>query len=428
MQLNKLRPSPEDPIGPTLKTPSERLQRGVWAGGQACLQSRSSIQGHTMRLAATLALAIVLPVQAFAQERPSLVFFGNVGTRAEYMANENFASTPTVAQDNYRVRFRVRVRFGARYQLAESVSTGFRLSTGSSDFPSSAWSSMNDVFRRDLIQLDRAFIRFQPRDQIELRFGLDDNAAFRASELVWDNDVSPAGLTQIFNVGQLRIVTGQYMLREVRTSRPDNREAAFLFINGASVVHGPLQVGVSHYYYNRPDAIATAIDDGELNGEFRTNRFDPADPAAYFSDFSTLQFAARATKDKWRISAEVAINLGAESNSALGPGFEDKENLAAGTLIRYGDHSVPWGWSVEAGYFQIQADAVIAVFNSDDFQQTNVHTVPVWFRFRLPSGAALVWDTYIQRKVNVNLASNGGVVHNENATKVRTRITAQVNF
>ncbi len=71
---------------------------------------------------------------------------------------------------------------------------------------------------------------------------------------------------------------------------------------------------------------------------------------------------------------------------------------------------------------------VVAAFNSDDIQQTNVNTVPIWVRLRLPGGADLIWDTYIQSKVDVNLASNGGIVHDENATKVRTRSTVQARF
>lgn len=68
------------------------------------------------------------------------------------------------------------------------------------------------------------------------------------------------------------------------------------------------------------------------------------------------------------------------------------------------------------------------MYNSDDLQQTNVNSVPVMARLALPGGAGLVWDTYVQSKINSNLASNGGVIHNENAIKVRTRLTVHASF
>jgi hypothetical protein len=78
--------------------------------------------------------------------------------------------------------------------------------------------------------------------------------------------------------------------------------------------------------------------------------------------------------------------------------------------------------------FYIEADAVLATYNSDDLQQTNVRSVPLEFQVLLPGRTRLVWDTYLQRKLNPALASNGGVVHPENALKVRSRISAVASF
>jgi hypothetical protein len=235
-------------------------------------------------------------------------------------------------------------------------------------------------------------------------------------------------MTEIVRVGAVEFLAGQYMVREVRSSRPPAQENSFLLINGlAAGRSGPTQwrVGAYHYYYSRPEAIAAALADGELNSEFRTNRVLAA---GYFSGYSTLATAAMIARARWRAAAEIAVNLGANRDPTLGPAFRDREQVAVGGLLRYGNLGRPWGWSVETGFFHIEADAVIAVFNSDDLQQTNVNSIPLWLRLTLPGGAGLVWDTYIQRKIDVALPSNGGVVHGENATKVRSRLSVQVDF
>jgi hypothetical protein len=94
----------------------------------------------------------------------------------------------------------------------------------------------------------------------------------------------------------------------------------------------------------------------------------------------------------------------------------------------YGTTQGTGRWAVGVGAFHIEADAVIAAFNSDDLQQTNVRSIPVELQFKLPNEVMLIWDTYFQRKLDTALASSGGVVHAENATKVRSRLTARVRF
>ena len=65
---------------------------------------------------------------------------------------------------------------------------------------------------------------------------------------------------------------------------------------------------------------------------------------------------------------------------------------------------------------------------SDDIQQTNVNGVPVWVRVRLPGGTSLVWDTYFQKRINTALYLSGGIRHDENALKVRSRLTLSIGF
>lgn len=356
---------------------------------------------------------------------------GQIGFRVEYIANENFAENVETFDDDHRMRFRARVRVAGEYSAPDLVALGFRLSTGSDDYPSSGWSTLSDVFRRDPISLDRAYINLMPRDNLQLRFGFNGNPLFRPTELVWDDDVSPGGLAQVLRLGKVELVAGQFMLREVRDLRSSREENSFLFAHGLSYTEGGplnLKVGAFNYVYANPNAIATALDRSELNSDFETNRFQPGDAGAFFSDYNILGASVSLARDRLGLVAELALNLGAESDGDLGPASESKENFGAGGLITYGQLNRPWDWTLSAGFFHIEADAVIAAYNSDDLQQTNVNCVPLFFRLRLPGRTDLVWDTYLQQKIDENLASIGGVVHDENALKVRSRVTLQANF
>jgi hypothetical protein len=45
---------------------------------------------------------------------------------------------------------------------------------------------------------------------------------------------------------------------------------------------------VFHYYYNKPDAIAIAIDEGNLNADFKTSRLAPDNDRRFFSGYNSL--------------------------------------------------------------------------------------------------------------------------------------------
>lgn len=378
-------------------------------------------------------LTLVLGIGVFAvPSSAQLQISGQVGFRSEYMANENFAENDATRDDDHRLRWRSRVRINGAYTLSDQVNLGFRLSTGSPRYPSSAWSTLSDDFRRDQIAFDRAYLDYAVSEKVSLRFGFNGNALFRPTELVWDGDVSPGGLTQVWRTGGgLELVTGQYMLREARSSRSVRDERSFLLANGLSYGWGDdasYRLGVFDYAYTRPNTIATAIDEGELDGDYKTNRFMPDDGGAYFSDYHIIGGSFTYSRGSWSLATEAAVNVGAEEDASLGTGYAQKENLAWTALVTYGSLGEPGSWNITSGYARIEADAVIAAYNSDDLQQTNVSTIPVWVRVQLPGGARLVWDTYVQSKLNNALASNGGFIHAENATKVRTRLTVQANF
>lgn len=371
-------------------------------------------------------------------EHPELSFdigkkftiIGQVGFRMEYIYNERFAENDETSDDDNRFRERVRLRFGAEFKPSDKFTAGFRFSTGQSTYPASGWSSFSDAFRRDPIAVDRVYILLN-LDHFRFNFGANENPLFHPTDMVWDEDVQPAGLSQSYFTDRLEIVLGQYMIGEVRSLSDEVVSGSFLLSNGINYSFLPdhnLQVGLFQYYYNKPDILAYSIEEGLLDGDFKTNRLDPNDSEKFFSDFHTFGLSADYHWNKWRVVGEFAVNVAAKKDVSLGSAYDKKENIAGGFLIRHGLLKKPGDWSLEAGYFFIQSDAVIAAFNSDDYQQTNVHSLPIFLRVLLPSDVVIVWDTYFQKRINTAHFLSGGVQHDENALKIRSRITLQMGF
>lgn len=360
----------------------------------------------------------------------SFTIIGEVGARLEYISNERFAENEETADDDNRFRERVRLRLGSEFRLNKTFSAGFRLSTGQSSYPASGWSSFSDNFSRDPIAIDRLYINLN-FSKFRFLFGANKNAMFHPTEMVWDGDVQPAGFVETYNDERFEVTLGQYMLREVRDLNDSKVSGSFLIatgINYAFMDNHNLRLGLFNYYYSKPDAIATAISNSKLDGDFKTNRLVDIDETKFFSDYNIVGFSGDYHWEKWRIVSEIAVNIGAKKDSSLGAAYASRENVAAGGTIRYGVLKDPGDWSIEAGYFYIEADAVMAAYNSDDYQQTNVRSVPVWLRFMLPGNAVIVWDTYFQKRIENYYYLSGGVIHDENALKIRSRITLQLGF
>ena len=405
-----------------------------------------------MRLLAAAALVVVAAAESGAQAAPVARvprITGDVSARAEFIGNEFFADSDATSKDGRRFRVRARVRISLLSDTTTRLRWGARLSTGDAGLPASAWASFSNDLRRFPLSLDRAYVRYRASPNLSLRLGVDSNPVFTPTEMVWDADVQTAGLAVAVNVPRsgLTLHAGQFSLRELRSSRATNQENSFLFVQGVSwrkrseMVDAT--VGASFYGYGNANEIGRSEQAGEFDADVKTNRFDPrgrtiADPqnaarrlpTDLFSRYRIMSGGARirSLKAPWSFAVDMARNAGARVDSSQGVAFASRQNSALGVAATYGSVSREGDWSLQMGFYRIEADAVLAAFNNDDLQQTNVRSIPVELQVELPDGLRLVWDTYFQKKLSTALASSGGVVNNDNALKVRSRVTLRARF
>ena len=129
-----------------------------------------------------------------------------------------------------RNRVRVRARLGLTAAPSDEVSATVRLATGNANDPISTNQTFDSVFTRKSINFDWGYLTLKPGKSLGLepgwltvtagKFGVN---AFRPSELIWDDDVSPEGATETLNLVEhrdgflrgLRVNAFQWIVDEV---------------------------------------------------------------------------------------------------------------------------------------------------------------------------------------------------------------------
>lgn len=127
-----------------------------------------------------------------------ITLFGDVRTREEGFYENNFHA---------RNRFRLRARVGLTANVTDEVAATVRLTSGDPNDPISTNQTFSNTFTRKPINLDWAYLTLKPGKTFGLepgwvtvyagKFGVN---TYRTSELVWDDDVSPEGATETFNL------------------------------------------------------------------------------------------------------------------------------------------------------------------------------------------------------------------------------------
>ena len=113
--------------------------------------------------------------------------------------------SPQLNVDQDRNRLRARVRFGAQLDLEDGFSFGIRVATGENNSPVTTNQSLGVAnggqggnFSRYAIWLDRAFVRYElggkPSEDFVAAIGRFDNPFFKASEIIWDDDLGFDGM------------------------------------------------------------------------------------------------------------------------------------------------------------------------------------------------------------------------------------------
>lgn len=280
-----------------------------------------------------------------------LKVYGDLRFRGETTIN------PDDKRDNHRAR--IRGRLGANYQLYDDLVIGARVVTSSGDDPKSTHVTLGDGFKRFDIDLDRAFLTYQP-DWASGGWVTAGKFAhpFRQNpvygELVWDADVQPEGAVLgytnrgIPGLDELRFVGGGYYFFH----QNDGEDAGAVVAQASARIplgeHFTSDAAIGYYWWPDPTPDdSSPFPESDLSGKFGI--LNPILSVSY-NDWSVPVVA----------SAELIYNTLGTNNRNTGYAL----GLALGRKAAARDWRVYYQWQ------DVETNSVFSAVSQDDFSFT----------------------------------------------------------
>lgn len=255
----------------------------------------------------------------------------------------------------------LRARLRAAYTINDWLTVGGQIATGDPDDPNTTDVTLTG-FDDDLqVSLDQAYLRAKTGN-LEL-YGGKVPQPFARTDLVWDGDVSPQGVSASYKLplggGSSLKATGLYFLVDESVAGPNSdMVGGQLAFEASPSEFLKFELAAAYYDYSLR---STAGGDA---GDFRSNRFVNG---RYLSDYDLLDVIGAVTwsglGEAWpvRIIADYVKNFGAPSAHDSGFGVD----ALLGRTSERGD------WRFGYGYAETDVDAVLAAFSHDN---TNIAT------------------------------------------------------
>lgn len=289
------------------------------------------------------------PAAGSAPQEPRLKLSGDLRVRAQ--------SDRTEGADNQRTSAQLRGRWGATYAVTDGIVIGGRVVTGDPDDPNSTDMQLANWDDDLQISLDLAYTQFNLGD-LKLFAGKIPQP-FTRTDLVWDGDVNPQGISAVYRQplerGSAFRANALLFIVDEQALGGDSTMAG-LQLGYDSATHDGWTYDLSAGYY----AYTLGSVVGADAGDFRSNLRNP--DGTYVSDFDLVDVVGSANwqraNSNWplRIVADYVRNLGAAKDADTGYGVD----VSLGRASQAGD------WRFTYGYSQTDVDAVLAAFSHDN--------------------------------------------------------------
>jgi hypothetical protein len=279
---------------------------------------------------------------------------------------------PAVASQD-RMRQRIRFRFGGTFQVNDTVSVGMRLATGG-DNPRSANQTLGDVWSRKAIDLDQAYVAWQPTDAWLVRAGKMPMPWTRVGQVQFlDNDLTPEGIAVNYTGGPF-FANASYMWIQERGPTVARVGEAARDLSDPAMGHvqagyrhdfgegEALMVGASYFDYfavqgRRPFYAGQPSGNSTVNVSFPAGSTTVVPVLQY--DFNVAeafaQYERRVLGQPLTLFADYARNGAAELDTAWAVGF------------MLGRAAKPRSWEFGAMYQDIEKDALFAQWIDSNF-------------------------------------------------------------
>ena len=379
--------------------------------------------------------------------------FGDVRLRTEGFYADNL---------NARTRERLRARLGVTVAPTDEVSATIRIASGNANDPISTNQSFQDTFSRKSINLDQAYLTVRPAGT----FGLEPGwgffmggkmpvQAYRVSELVFDDDLSPEGAQEQLVLAEhregafrgLKVNGFQWVVDEFSSAGDPWMIGGQVVGDFAVGDKGPfVTLALADYSYQSMNKVAAKFleptsknynsqlaisNDLRKNADGKITGFD--------SGFNILNLNGEVNfPNVWRtygagVFGELAHNTQADNRGTgfmVGAGFGSSgRGWYSNSLKNPGD------WAVSYAYERVEQDVVPAMFSYSDGEfvtsagsirgSTNVQFSLLRLDYMLFPGFQLTAKSHFINSLDRQTAS---AATSGNATLIRTQLDATLKF
>ena len=311
-------------------------------------------------------------------------------------------------------RSRIRARFGVGAQVADQVSVGMRLSTGSSTgSPTSTNQTMGQSFNKYALVLDRAFVQLKPSAAWRLTAGRMNNPYY-STDLVYADDLGFEGFAastlQKWGGGEAFATAGYFPMAENKPGTTNTRSLTGIQLGNAFKLgsQDEFKLGLAFYTYqgltaareSDQDAFNPAIRDASLlpsnyatryeygsilrqrgNTLFRVNALTDnyLTPSVFglASEFRILNLTSSLSLNHLLgqpvvVTGDYVKNIGFNAKKiAARTGAELPDGKDTGVMLRaaFGPLQVhhKGQWNASLAYRYLGSDAVLDAFTNSDF-------------------------------------------------------------
>jgi len=395
--------------------------------------------------------------------------FGDVRMRFE-----GFYQGDRIAENRERYRARV----GLTAVPSEEASATVRLATGDPNNPVTRNQTFNNTFTQNNINLDQAYLTIKPGKTFNLEPGLFvltggkfSTNAYRVSELVWDDDLTPEGATETVNLFEqregflrgLRINGFQWVVNEVSNNQDPWMGGGQIVADTALGSEANWTLAFADFHYSNLNSVARKFlspSGSSQNKQLAVgNRLLVARDATtgkvtsingFVSGYNIVNGTTELDLPNLLpvpagIFGELAYNTQAEGRNV---GFYVGAGIGkAGKDFYHNSLKNPGDWGLSYTFAWVEQDSTLALFNYDDitYSQGPSSTAPqtgasgtggvniighiIRLDYELFPNVQLTWKTHLINALDGSLNQSDNVVSwNGNPTLARMQVDAMLKF
>lgn len=355
---------------------------------------------------------------------------GDLRLRYESSNYDDDNDDENTSSDRTRNRFRFRLRWGVEKELAEDWKVGFRLASASTTDPTSTNITLGNPghFTFKTVLIDRAYALYSPSSLkdygplqgVTVGAGKFENPFLRyATTIMWDSDVTPEGLYEKASfklLGDethklyLHTVLGQFVANENSGLETDadvyGYQGALSWSTLALGKDQPVDLTMAASWYEFNNWSQTITTNTAGTSMLRTNTI-VADNFRILDLYPEVQFGIHGTPiTLWYNYAKNYGNVGTEDVIRSGGNDIHDADTAWGAGLKIGSAKKKGQWETFYGYYEIEANAVVAAFNDADFGgpsgvgSTNRQGHKFGVSYMLTDAVQVNWTGYVVEPLN----------------------------